>query len=300
MTDHEIMKPEKPALKHTPRIPDLRIVPTDAVLPHEEHDRQRSEPLLARIRDSGVWLNPPIVTPIHDDPQRGEFEMRYALLDGANRHFCLQELAIPHILVQMVEFGTEEVSLETWDHVLSNVNMQTILRQVRDIDGLDVLETTHDKAEAAIADGTAAAYIRVLPDHILAVIEENNDPIYRTFKLRELVDTYKTIAKIDRFNGDHPDVVKLLHPHAVAVVVFAPFQPEDIIRAARDQIFIPAGLSRHIIQGRAMRLHYPLAALRDTDKTLEEKNADLLAWMQVQVSERRMRLYAEATFLFDD
>ena len=44
-----------------PEMPDLRVVPVADLLLHEQHDAQRSEPLLQRLRTDGVLKNPPIV-----------------------------------------------------------------------------------------------------------------------------------------------------------------------------------------------------------------------------------------------
>src|SRR5258708_30472296 len=70
-------------------MPDLRIVPLASLVPHEEHDAQRSEPLIERIRAAGTWLNPPIVAPMGDG--------RFVILDRANRHYPLSALGYDHI-----------------------------------------------------------------------------------------------------------------------------------------------------------------------------------------------------------
>jgi hypothetical protein len=67
----------------------------------------------------------------------------------------------------------------------------------------------------------------------------------------------------------------------------------------RDGVLLPAGLTRHLIQGRAMRLNYPLAYFNG-DEPLEAKNARLQAWLQGKSANREIRFYAEATYLFDD
>ena len=291
---------EKSPHSMSPAIPNLRIVPVSAVLPHEEHDPQRSEPLMRRIRDAGVWLNPPIVAPIHNDPNNATDQQRYVLLDGANRHYSIQSLGIPHILVQVVEYSSQEVSLETWNHVLSNVEVGDLMLHVHSVDSVHFEDSDVDAANYAVSNGDALAYIRILPEKILLMVGKEGDTAHRSVRLRELVAAYKTIAKIDRINGDDPEVIHQLYPNAAAVVIFPQYAPEEIIVAARDDLHLPAGISRHIIQGRAMRLHYPLQYLRDTATSLVEKNNALMSWVQEQVSQRRLRLYAEATYLFDD
>jgi hypothetical protein len=65
-------------------------------------------------------------------------------------------------------------------------------------------------------------------------------------------------------------------------------------------VLLPPGISRHLVRGRAMRLHYPLEAFRDDGESLEQKNAQLQRWIQQRMAEKRVRYYAEPTFLFDE
>ena len=57
--------------------------------------------------------------------------------------------------------------------------------------------------------------------------------------------------------------------------------------------------SRHIIQGRALNLRYPMQRLR-VDQPLQSKNRQLAGWLQAQFAQRAARYYAEATYQFDE
>ena len=59
--------------------PRLEVMPIVSLVIHERHDEQRISPLMARIQESGVLRNPPIVVPLQDGSQH------YMVLDGANR-----------------------------------------------------------------------------------------------------------------------------------------------------------------------------------------------------------------------
>ncbi len=88
--------------------PELRIIPTEALRPHEEHDNQRSVPLAERLSQETHMINPPVVAPMDDG---------YVILDGANRFHAFTHLGYPHILVQIVDYESEWVELDTWHHV---------------------------------------------------------------------------------------------------------------------------------------------------------------------------------------
>jgi hypothetical protein len=72
-----------------------------------------------------------------------------------------------------------------------------------------------------------------------------------------------------------------------------------VLELARDGELLPAGLTRHLIQGRALRINYPLGELKSQDG-LGEKNAQLKAWLLHKLSTKEVRFYGETTFLFDE
>jgi hypothetical protein len=49
-----------------------------------------------------------------------------------------------------------------------------------------------------------------------------------------------------------------------------------------------------------MRLLYPLETLMDTQTSIDQKNEDLQRWVNERIAKRAVRLYAEATYNFDD
>ena len=61
-----------------PSLPELQILPLDKLILHEDHDLQRTLPLVGKLRAQGILRNPPIVMPLTDDSGR------YMVLDGAN------------------------------------------------------------------------------------------------------------------------------------------------------------------------------------------------------------------------
>src|SRR5689334_22878 len=59
-------------------LPDLRLLPVEALVPHEYADEKRVARLVNRIGADGFLKNPPIVAPIPGTEQ-------FVVLDGANR-----------------------------------------------------------------------------------------------------------------------------------------------------------------------------------------------------------------------
>jgi len=97
-----------------------------------------------------------------------------------------------------------------------------------------------------------------------------------------------------------PETLWTLFEDGIALVFFPPYQPVDIIAAARQRAFLPPGVSRHIVHGRAVQVNYPIARLLDSETSLEQKNEDLQRWLRQKMARREIRYYAEATYQFDE
>ncbi len=273
-------------------MPDLRIVPWTSLVPHEEHDAQRSEPLVERISEAGILLNPPVVAPMDAD--------RFVILDGANRHYALGALGYDYILVQVVDYESDAVRLETWHHVVSHISWFKFLRHIRKIEGVSVDCVDLLSARAALARREVLAYAVLHDDSAYTLQVEADTLMQRTAALRTVVDTYKHRSVLNRISTDALHEARRLYPAAVAIIVFPHYEPAEIIFAARTGVHLPPGITRHIIRGRAMRLHYPLDALRANGESLEQKNEQLQRWIQQRLAEKRVRYYAEPTYLFDE
>ena len=115
-------------------LPTLRILPLESLILHEDHDDQRTLPLVEKLRAAGILRNPPIVMPLADGSNR------YMVLDGANRVTSLQEMEFPHIVAQVVEANNPNVNLQTWNHVIWGMPTKTLMSELRHIKGLEVIK----------------------------------------------------------------------------------------------------------------------------------------------------------------
>jgi len=265
--------------------PDLRIVETSAVLPHEDHDSQRSAPLIERLRHETTMINPPIVSPLSGG--------RYVVLDGANRVFAFRHLHLPHILVQIAPYDGGMVELSTWHHVICERPAEDILTRIRSIQELFLTRDPIENAQPA-----ATLFSRHGEQWSAGLHEDSLEQ--RNRAMRALVQTYQHGAVLQRTTSTMLDQVWHLHPTGTLMIRFRDYSAADIVRSAETDQLLPAGVSRHIVHGRAIRLNFPLDRLRSTDVSLEQKNIDLLDWVRERIAKRQMRLYAEATYQFDE
>ncbi|MEM6527633.1 MAG: ParB N-terminal domain-containing protein [Chloroflexota bacterium] len=252
--------------------PNLQIIPVNAPQPHEEHDSQRSEPLIETIRSAHYVTNPPIVTHTGDD--------MYVILDGANRCHTFAALGFPYILVQVVSYFSEQVRLQTWNHVISRWDANTFLEQVEALPDVEMTEGMDKHAIAHIS----------LPDGTIYALNAPVDSVHqRNAALRDFVRIYQKNAALNRTPLNESAEVWKLYPEADALVFFPGYEPRDIVEAARYKSYLPPGISRHIVQGRALQLNYPIEHLRDTSESLEAKNAHLRTWISEKLMNREVR-----------
>jgi hypothetical protein len=263
--------------------PDLRIVLTASLHPHEEHDSQRALPLVERLQQESIVINPPIVAPMGGS--------QFVILDGANRYYAFSQLKYPHILVQVAAYESGYVELKTWRHIVCNWDADILLQQIQQLSNIQLSEGQNTNA---------IAHILLKDSRVIALHSPVENTHERNAALREVVSIYQRNAVLQRTALNEPGDIWPLHTDGVAILEFPEYQPTDIMSAARQQAYLPAGVSRHIIYGRALRVNYSLDRLRDESTNLREKNEALQEWMRQKLANRQVRYYAEATYQFDE
>lgn len=263
--------------------PDLRIVSVQSVHPHEVHDSQRSLPLIARLREAKIFMNPPVVAPFGAS--------QYVILDGANRCHSFAALQYPHIMVQVTTYDGGYVELETWQHVVSDWHISSFKNALSQIPGLRIVDKpTND----------ALCHIVFVDGSVVNIAVPFSDSKERNAQLRKIVALYQENATLYRTAIAEPQEVWPLFPDAIAFIAFPKYTPADIIAAAKYNAFLPPGISRHIIHGRAVMVNYPMDALRDPEVRLNDKNETLREWVKERLANRQVRYYAEATYQFSE
>lgn len=274
-------------------LPNLQIIPLKDIIEHEYNDAQRTGPLVERLRAEGILKNPPIVARL------AEADARYVVLDGANRSTALEELNYEHILVQVVPYHPPQVTLSTWHHAITGMDIQKFVKALEWGEGFETHSVDLLDARAGLARRDFVAYV-ILSNGAVAAIRANSNSLHdKNRALNQLVDTYKTNGKLQRVTADTLAEARTQHPELIALVVFPNYDPAEVLALARDGELMPPGLTRHLIQGRVLRTNYPLSELR-APESLEAKNARLQEWMQAKFGQREIRFYGEATFLFDE
>jgi hypothetical protein len=273
------------------QVPALQFVAVGDLVLHEQHDLSRTAPLAERIQREGLLKNPPIVAPINGDG-------RFVVLDGANRTTGLREMGSPHIVVQVVDYEDPELVLDTWYHLVGEIQTDEFAEAVAQISNIVFEPADLVHARASLARRSGLAYI-VYPDGHVLLARGQDDLHVRARLLNEIVDIYRYQSRIYRVNTDQIEKIKPYYENIAALVVFPRYTPAEIIELARNGAKLPAGITRHVIPRRALRINIPLALMME-DKPLADKNAWLQDWLKRKLANKEIRYYQESTWLFDE
>ncbi len=278
-----------------PELPQLRFVSVDALVPHEHHDEQRMAPLVQRIREQGVMRNPPIVAPMPDsDPSRP----LWVVLDGANRASAARAAGLPHVVVQVVRYEAPDVQLTTWTHAITGLDREAFEAACARIEGLSTHHAPLLRARAALARRESLADA-VWADGCVTVLHGGDTLSERNRLLHRIVEVYRG-TRYFRVPNDALPPVRARHPEVNGLIVFPHFEPAEVLELATAGERLPAGITRHLITWRALRVNVPLEMLAEPHRTLEEKNRWLAGWLEDRLAARRVRFYAEPTVSFDE
>jgi len=273
-----------------PNLPTLKILPIDLLILHEDHDMQRTLPLVAKLRAQGILRNPPIVMPLTDGSDR------YMVLDGANRVTSLREMGFPHIVVQVVEPDDKNVTLQTWNHIVWGMDSQRLIESVREVKAIKLKKI--DPQKSFDPPETIPVQIR-LPDGSLYLAITPIQLIDKVGALHGIVDCYKEIALLDRTSQTLSESFRATYPDMTALVIFPRFEIPSVLYLAGKNCVLPTGITRFTISPRALHLNYPLHEL-SSGKPIEYKEAYLQHWVVERIKNKSVRHYVEATFLFDE
>jgi hypothetical protein len=275
------------------QLPTLEFIPVSRLVIHERHDDQRTLPLIRRIRTSGVFRNPPVVAPISDGSGR------YMVLDGANRTTALAEMGCPDALVQIVQPDDPGLKLENWNHVVWELNPLRFLTTIAGLPGTQLKPARKQPLRPDLQQECDLAGLVSCKGRSYRVCSQAQDLESRAKLLNELVDSYRTAARLDRTNLREAGRLKEIYPLFSGLVIFPQFTIEAVMQLAGNGCLLPSGITRFTVSPRALHLDYPLDEL-EAPKPLAEKNAALQAWLKDKLERKGVRYYAEATFLFDE
>ncbi len=248
---------------------DLRIVPLDYLILHEDHDRKRLARLRDRVQEEQVQRNPVIVS---------HYEDRYLVLDGAHRVHALREIGCSLVLVQVVELPEKA---EGWGHLLSSGDVTAALDRVRGVEVSSEEPANGWLARVETGEG-ARMFVRAAEGGLISEARA----------LCRLWGAYPEDAAVRRLQPVDP--VRLAGDEAV--IFYRGFTPVELAELVQAEMVLPAGITRFRIPERVLGVRFPLEKL---DGDPETREAELRAFVEERWEANRIRYYGEPVVLFE-
>ena len=110
---------------------------------------------------------------------------------------------------------------------------------------------------------------------------------------------YNREASFDRTMIDRINNLYGFYNELAGLVIYPPFEIEEVVQFCREDSLLPAGVTRFIVSPRALRVNFPLKYLARND-SLKEKQARLDNFIQERMENKGVRIYTETTVLYDE
>ncbi|HWQ83904.1 MAG TPA: hypothetical protein VN363_05020 [Anaerolineales bacterium] len=271
----------------------MTFLPLENITIHEHHDNSRIRPLINRLRSSKILRNPPIVTPYQPGSNH------YIVLDGANRTMALRAMGFPHVLAQVVEPDDPGLDLQSWNHVIWEMNSRRFLDNLNSIPGLDLEPVPLGSVQANLYETCNLLLVRLGDGTTYSACTCVDDLTERVEFMNQIVNSYQDSARLDRTNSQDVHTLSQIYPLFCGLVIFPQIRIADILRLAAVGCLLPSGITRVTISPRALHIDYPLSEL-ESDDPIEAKINRLDRWLKDLLARKGVRYYAEATYLFDE
>ncbi|MCX7877455.1 MAG: ParB N-terminal domain-containing protein [Ignavibacteria bacterium] len=262
----------------------LEILRLNDVLLHEECEDNRYRKLAESFKKDGFLSNPLIV---------GKAGRKYILLDGANRYQALKITGAKLILAQIVDYRSDKVKLRTWNHFVAGMSENDLRHYVRreniKITGWDG-KTELDIKSIGVVISHGAKFRLHLSRFFTELLQ----------KMCSFSKYYENHFSYNRIDGDISlrKLDKLFDEEGV-FFIYPEFGKNHIERIASMKQKLPAGISRHLIPNRVLKLKYDISRLM-TNGDLREKNKELEEFVNSKILDRKVRLYKEPVLMFDE
>jgi len=156
-----------------------------------------------------------------------------------------------------------------------------------------------DKIDDLLARREILCAITAMGDGRTWAVRQGPDLRSQVIYLNRIVAVYRGRVEIYRVDAEH--IRNLAHDdrRPTALIAFPRYTKEEVVSLTLADVKLPAGITRHLIGGRALRINLGLELLR-SDLSLKSKNTQLRDIIRQKILDRKVRFYREPTFLFDE
>lgn len=277
-------------INYTDNYFDLKLLKLSAIKLHEATENNRLRNIYNRISKSKYLMNPVII---------GKYNNENILLDGANRYGSLREIGCRLILAQVLDYKDSALKLEKWNHLVYDFNLETLkvfcnknnfgYESVSYHDGLNIQSNKFNYLFACDIGSN---------ENILITLSSKLDELL--VQLDMITKLYFKNYAFDRSECDikYSDLKKYTRRKGV-LIIFPDFKKSHIVKIAKNNHRLPAGISRHRIYNRVLHVKYEINKLK-SDKDMDLKETELHNMLMEKINKNKVRQYQESVIVFDE
>jgi hypothetical protein len=265
--------------------PEFKIVPIDAIHPHEEYDSQILLEITNSLRVEGKLHDPLLIS-----------SDNCVIMDGTHRYWALTRLHCRSVPVAIYSYSSEYVGIGCWYRCLD---------RMPDFEFSSILKgevTSRERGLEALRERQSLLAI-INMNHSFNV-PSNNFNIFEAYSLLSLLECGLRGRHFDINYATERDALDLLDSGKIgAILAPPPILKEEVVRAATSGINFPIKSTRHIINPRPIGLDIPLKWLNDPLEDAETRLKELLMRGHFRVmpsgSKINGRRYEEEVYIFE-
>jgi len=270
----------------------LKIISLKSLIPHELADFKQIEILAKRIAKDGQLRNPIVVGKLEEGN-------RYLILDGTTRASALKILNYPDALVQVVDFQSPEVRLETWRHLILGTDREEITEEAKRLN-LNVTLMNREKAISILNSKNVISCFLFDEENNLVVSDGGWDLERQIRELKKLLSVCFKKSRV--YCVDETECLilsKQVRDGEATTHLLPAFNKEEIKSMALRGILLPIGVTRFVIPQRILRVDISDEVLA-SNVSLEEKNLFLAELIRYRLEHKKIRFYQEPVFFLNE
>lgn len=269
---------------------ELKVLKLTDIKLHEATEEVRRTRVLDRISEA-KYLNNPIIV--------GKYDKELILLDGANRYSSIKSLGCKLIIAQIINYKSHKTILDVWNHLVYDFSLDTVIefcksnkiscQKISYSEGKKILDNNFHHILVTDTSGTETIIIN-LSKNFKKCLEQ----------LSQIGNLYFMQYDFDRSESEIKitELRKFTRKKGV-LFVYPRFEKKHIVKIAKENLRVPAGITRHIISNRVLHLRYEIKKLKESGD-LEKKNRQFMSDITAKIDDNKVRQYNESVIIFDE
>ncbi|MCB0725328.1 MAG: hypothetical protein KDC73_11570 [Ignavibacteriae bacterium] len=277
-------------INYTDSFFDLKLLKINDIKLHEDTETKRLRNIYSRIRRDKHLINPIIVAQYNKD---------LILIDGANRYSSLKDIGCKLVLAQIIDYKDGHTKLSKWNHLVYDMD-DNVIKDYCDKYKLKYTFTSVKNGKKILHNNLNRVLVSDIKKNETMVITLSKDFGKMIDQLNDITHLYFKKYSFDR---SEPEInfsdLKKFTRRKGTLIEFPKLKKEHIVKIAKSNKKIPAGITRHILRNRVLHVKYEIKKLL-TEGNVKAKTKELEQMLLNKIDKNKVRQYTESVIVFDE